>query len=98
MCYENFQWYWREKTGKKNRIFWFQEGKKIGTFGQNIYPCPVDDLKSSGSISDVNVNNPTKCCQVSMLEIQFSKIELFAKLVRHLHSRQIISIFPDLLP
>ena len=22
-------------------MFWFQEGEKIGTFGQNIYPCSL---------------------------------------------------------
>ena len=29
-------WKNREEIG----IFWFKEGEKIWTFGQNIYPCP----------------------------------------------------------
>ena len=31
-------------AGKENReeigMFWFEEGGKIGSFGQNIYTCP----------------------------------------------------------
>ena len=49
------------------------------------------DLKFSGSLCDVNIDNPVKFCQVSMSENCISNIGFFRILVCNLQRRQFVS-------